>query len=215
MSTKRFDEFMPEIQQLMAEGRALIQVVSDHQWIVADWLLGWEGKVGPEAYDFAEKATGYARKTLQEWASVARHVSMRMEDLSFNHHQVVAPLAPEAQKRCLEIAAARKMSVAQLREMARWEPRPLIINSESEGPGTAPAEFRFRFNYGKELHLLEIMAQQLGFTSDETNSGVGRLIHHLVVAYLKDHRDLLESANAEYETLTKLKATSEVSNAMV
>ena len=55
--------------------------------------------------------TGYSRKSIQEFKSVTDKISsMRMEDLSFNHHQAVAPLPPEEQKHFLQKASEEKLS---------------------------------------------------------------------------------------------------------
>lgn len=145
---------------------------------------------------FAEKASGYKRKTLQEWAYVARHSSMRMEDLSFNHHQDVAALLPDAQKRCLEHASAQKLSARDLREMARWQPRRLEINPDE---AKEEASLLLRFQCRREFDILEIQARQMGFISDEDNSAVGRLVRHLIVEHVKAHADAGKIANAKFE----------------
>src|ERR1700734_1871569 len=191
------DESIPEIQEWMATGRALAQAASGHQWAIADWMLLGEEQIGMRAaYDFAEKATGYKRKTLQEWAYVARHLSMRMEDLTFNHHQAVAALVPSAQKHCLEYAAAKtpKMPVSELREMARWQPHRLEIDSEGE---RADASLLLRF---QQFHLdcLEIAARQRGHFSDDRASGVSMFIHEMITYYFAAHPEFIDSTQTEY-----------------
>src|SRR6266513_1416211 len=93
---------LPELAAWIDKGIAFAQAASGHQWAIADWMLWGEQHIPvKQAYDIAERATGFKRKTLQEWAYVARHSSIRMENLTFGHHQVVAALLPEAQKYCL------------------------------------------------------------------------------------------------------------------
>jgi hypothetical protein len=199
-TNRPIDESIPEVQDWMAQGRALAQAASGHQWRIADWMLWGEDNLGNirAAYDFAERATGYKRKTLQEWAYVARNSSMRMEDLTFNHHQVVVALLPEAQKRCLERACAEKMSVGDLREMARWEPHRLEIDLD----GCAQeASLLLKFVDRRELDILEIQARLMGFISDEGNSAVGRFIYQLISEHVKAHAEVGKAARAEYQVL--------------
>jgi hypothetical protein len=186
----------PDLAEWIDRGIVLGQSASEHQWAMADWMLWGEDHVTlKDAYDIAEAATGYKRKTLQEWAYVARHVSIRMENLTFGHHQAVAPLLPEAQKYCLEYAAANKLPIAALREMARWQPRPLEL---SANPGNKNASLSLRFDNMGEIDRLEITARQRGFVSDEKNSAVGRLVRQLIIEFLAANPELKASANDEY-----------------
>lgn len=194
---KMIDESLPEVQEWMAAGRALAQAASGHQWAIADWMLLGEEQIGMRAaYDFAEKATGYKRKTLQEWAYVARHLSMRMEDLTFNHHQAVAALVPSAQKHCLEYAAAKtpKMPVTELREMARWQPHRLEIDSEGERADTS---LLLRFQQ-YELDSLELAARQRGHISNNEASAVAFLFQEMKKFYFAAHPELVESVQTAY-----------------
>lgn len=195
VAPKFLNESIPEIQAWMAEGRALAQSISGHQWQIADWMLWGENNIGNIrwAYDCAEKATGFSRKTLQEWAYVARHVSMRMEGLSFNHHQVVAALTPQAQMECLNRALNERLPVTQLREMARWQPRRMSAENEAK-----PATMLLKLFFQKNLDLLEICARKRGFISDESNSAVGRLVWQLIEDYCKTCPEL-DEAKAEYK----------------
>jgi hypothetical protein len=198
--SKFLDESIPEIRDWMSQGRVLAQAASGHQWQIADWMLWGENNVGNIrcAYDYAEIATGYKRKTLQEWAYVARHLSMRMEDLTFNHHQVVVALLPEAQKLCLERASAEEMSVGELREMARWQPRRLEIEPDE---AKQEASLLLRFAHRKEFNTLEIQARQMGFISDEYNSAVGLFIRQIISNHIKASPEPSRQAAAEYRAL--------------
>jgi hypothetical protein len=186
----------PEVAQWIDKGIALTQAASDHQWAVADWMLWGEDHIQiKQAYDIAERATGYKRKTLQEWAYVARHVSIRMENLTFGHHQVVAALLPDAQKYCLEYAVTNNLPIGDLREMARWQPRPLKIDTEN---GREGASLLLRFGNLREMDTLEIAARQHGFICDERNSAVGRFVRHLIDEFLKANPELSKASVNEY-----------------
>lgn len=98
-----------------ARGEALSKGASDHQWEIAEWIARGDRSFRSQAYDVAEALTGYSRATLQQWASVYRGCFIRIKELSFGHHQVVAALPAELQRQALEYALANKLSVAQLR----------------------------------------------------------------------------------------------------
>lgn len=71
-------------------------------------------------YDKAlELWPGFERKTLREYAYVARKSSIRMDDLSWGHHQVVVPLSPPEQREWLEAALRNGWTVAELRHELR------------------------------------------------------------------------------------------------
>jgi hypothetical protein len=188
----------------LTKGERLAKDIGGYQWLIADWMLSGEsqfnGRGMGDVYDLAEKATGFKRKTLQEWVYVARHVSMRMEGLSFNHHQIVVALLPDAQKQCLERAVAEKLAVSELRELARWQPRRLELHPAD---ALKPASLLLKFTHTRELETLEILARKAGFISDEENSAVGRLIWKVLGEFVKSRPDFIADAEAEYETPLK------------
>lgn len=75
-------------------------------WWVGDWLNYGERVYG-ESYAQAMDATGLDYGTLRNAAWVASRfpLSRRRDNLSFAHHQAVAPLLPENQQRWLDAAA--------------------------------------------------------------------------------------------------------------
>lgn len=114
---RRIEEVSRETWE--AQGRKLAGMGRKHQWEVAGWILVGDTRWGGEAYDTAEQLTGYSRKTLIEWAYVARNCSIRMDQLSFGHHQVVAALEPIQQEQWLKKAAewpGSPLSVSGLRK---------------------------------------------------------------------------------------------------
>ncbi len=76
------------------------------QWWIGDALRFGERRYG-ETYAQALEETDYEYGSLANMAYVAGkvEVSRRRENLSFAHHQVVAPLPPEEQERWLAEAA--------------------------------------------------------------------------------------------------------------
>lgn len=93
------------------------------QWIVGDWATYGEHAFQWTYEDMAE-LTGFSAKTLREYAYVARSVpmSIRMDAISFGHHQVVSALPEHQQKSWLQYAQEKHLSVAQLRQAVRESP---------------------------------------------------------------------------------------------
>lgn len=90
------------------------------QWIIGD-LINATQKVYGETYLQTATEWGYEPKTVQEYAYVCRKLSIRMENLSFGHHQKVAGLEPEWQVKWLEWALGSGASVTLLgQEIAKW-----------------------------------------------------------------------------------------------
>jgi hypothetical protein len=95
------------------------------QWAIGDLVNHAESKWG-ETYTTMAEITNYSEKSLREYAYVARSVEMsiRMDNLSFGHHQIVAgikdpvskkPLKRE-QRKWLEKANIHGWSIKTLRE---------------------------------------------------------------------------------------------------
>lgn len=115
-------------QQIRTVGASL-------QWVLGDWLAYGEQRWG-KTYEQMAAVTGFKVSTLYDYAYVARSVqiSMRIETLSFNHHQVVAPLPPKEQTHWLNLALVNKWSVAELRAElfpSGLEARPPLADRET------------------------------------------------------------------------------------
>lgn len=97
-------------------------------WWIGDALAFGERTYG-ETYTQAVEATGYSVETVKQAASVAKRVEpcIRIHDLTWGHHQVVASLEPEDQRRWLEAAAPEpdadhpRLSVSKLRSAIKEE----------------------------------------------------------------------------------------------
>lgn len=86
------------------------------QWVLGDWLVYGERTWG-KTYDDLATITGIAVETLYQYAYVARAVefSIRIEVLTFAHHQLVAALPADQQAAWLRRAAEEGWTVAKLR----------------------------------------------------------------------------------------------------
>lgn len=97
-------------------GQLLQRVDASIQWLIGDWINAADAINYGEAENFASEL-GFNVKTIYEYAYVSRKVeiSIRMENLSFSHHQLVAAMEPEEQEKWLKRAAEEGISVAKLR----------------------------------------------------------------------------------------------------
>jgi hypothetical protein len=102
--------------QWVAVGRRLGAISRSNQWWLGDWLRFGTAKWG-EKYVEASKITGYDVRSLANMATLAAcfEISRRRDNLSWSHHAVVAALDPDEQDRWLDMAAAERLSVADLR----------------------------------------------------------------------------------------------------
>lgn len=101
------------------------RVQSGIQWIIGDWLVYGDEKLGKTYKELAE-ITGYNEKTLRNLAYVARRVSMslRKDTLSFGHHNLVASLPEPGQVQWLDYAVREGLSVAALAKVLNNTPNP-------------------------------------------------------------------------------------------
>lgn len=99
-----------------AIGRELGGISRCNQWWLGDWVRYGNAKFG-EKYSRASKITGYDAQTLMNMVYVSSRIeiSRRRENLSWSHHEAVAPLEPELQDHWLDRAIADKFSVSDLR----------------------------------------------------------------------------------------------------
>ncbi len=107
------DDVTPD--ELMDVGQVIHGLQSSIQWIVGDLMNGMKRIYG-DSYQRVATELGYEVKTVQEWASICRKVSIRMEGLTFGHHQVVAPLEPEYQEQWLQWAVSSGASISVMRQ---------------------------------------------------------------------------------------------------
>jgi hypothetical protein len=90
------------------------------RWLLGDILLFGRGKYG-EAYAQLLGDGTISERQLNRYRYVCERVarSRRRKNLSFSHHEEVAPLEPAQQERLLARAAQERLSIADLREDVR------------------------------------------------------------------------------------------------
>lgn len=124
----------PEALQLWKDtGSDFVRKHDGLQWLIGDWLVEGQSSFGEKtAYAEAEAITGKKRQTLYQFASVAKRVlpCMRHTNLTWEHHQIVAPLEPDNQRAWLDIAEKRNWTAKQLR--AEVIPRTKKTESQRE-----------------------------------------------------------------------------------
>lgn len=134
----------PSYEQWEAVGETLKFLESSIQFALGDWLRYGERRWG-EKYAQAAEETGYSEGTLRLYTHVANSVNplVRTNNLTFTHHQLVAPLrlpdgAPDVEKQryYLELAEKKELPVAKLREVIKQDKR---AEKEATRPQPAPA----------------------------------------------------------------------------
>lgn len=103
-------------------GLLLFKLEGAIQWLIGDWLVyGADLKYGD--IDDIARALGREPETLHQYASVCRNVKswIRIHNLSYGHHKLVAPLSDQKQSEALAYAAENNLSVANFRKWLRGE----------------------------------------------------------------------------------------------
>ena len=142
-----------------AEGDQLCFELGD--WLVQGEDEGFTGNLNVESkyYDKLEDLTGYKRASLQKFAYVARHVPacIRVCNLTWAHHQLVAPLEHKQQEVMLKSAADHKQCVRDTRKMVneyrakqQQQGKPsTVVPTEGVPPCAVPAQ-----------NIVEMMSQR-------------------------------------------------------
>ena len=98
-------------------GRALLRLDTSMQWLLGDFVNIGDNFQWGETYQRLADDSGYAIRTLHDYAYVCRSVdfSIRIENLSFGHHQVIAGMSQDEQAHWLGLAASEGLSIAKMR----------------------------------------------------------------------------------------------------
>lgn len=118
--------------------RSIARIEDSLAWIYGDGLAYGE-RQWKKSYEQMAEITGLQISTLYQYVYVAKSVdfSIRIEKLSFSHHQLVAALEPAEQRAALQYAAENKLSTGRFAMWLR---------------GTAPASAIERFE-SRLVHL--------------------------------------------------------------
>lgn len=121
------------MEQWAEIGNSIYRDAESLQWVLADWAAFGEKHWGA-LKEFCE-GHGMNYGTLRNYAFIATNVEMsrRRDNLSFGHHQEVAPLQPEQQTHWLTKASVNHWSVAELRRRIRTS-ETNSLSSTSDGP---------------------------------------------------------------------------------
>jgi hypothetical protein len=137
-----FDKLPDTVEEWIGLVEFADHVSTGARWLLAD-LLAYGQERWPEEYAQALNPLRFTQGYVSNLVWVARHVpwSVRRADLSFSHHQVVAPLPAEQQTMWLEMAADTGMTRDDLRSAlqaaltgGKTEEPPTILPST---PGSA------------------------------------------------------------------------------
>ncbi|KKL75858.1 hypothetical protein LCGC14_2050690 [marine sediment metagenome] len=110
----------PSFEEWKEFGLKLMAAEKYVQWYLGWWWNNGHDKWGREPEAFIEKC-GYKQETLKVYGSIYNAVKplIRINDLDFNHHRIIAPLPPAEQKtwlrKCLP-KDEKKWTVAVLRK---------------------------------------------------------------------------------------------------
>ena len=114
-------QFLSEIdyQEWREIGDELVKYGTSLQWMIGDWVIAGGAIWGEDVPILAERL-GLEEGTIHTYTYVASkvHFSIRVENLSFGHHRLVAPYSDdrEFQRQWLQYAADKNLSVAKMRE---------------------------------------------------------------------------------------------------
>ena len=121
--------------ELISIGKMLKTFEGAVQFWIGDWINANWGKYEHGKYEEAEKL-GYEKKTLENYASTSRSIecSLRREDLTHSHHELVTKFTPEQQKGWLQKTVENEWSYRELSSAIREE-------SKSETPELPAGKF--------------------------------------------------------------------------
>lgn len=165
------------------------------QWWIGDWLNYGESRYG-EKYAQALEETGKAKKTLMNYAYVAKAIetSRRRDVVDFSTHAEVASLKPEDQEKLLAKAAKEKLSRGNVRRQAeriKRENRPkpedsaLVLDKEARA---------FLDRYMEELAKL----------AEEVPEGCLSIQNMVYWQGHRAHWQKMRTRQADYEAITEL-----------
>lgn len=127
----------PTFEEWEACGKFIKQAEGAVHWWIGDWLNLGE-KIYGETYTQAESATGYETQTLMndKWVASKFEISLRKENVSWQHHHLVAAVEPRQRAELLDKAESyllahdgEQMPIREFRNLVKFgeigEAKPL------------------------------------------------------------------------------------------
>jgi hypothetical protein len=135
-------------------GRKLGALARGGQWWLGDWLLYGAFRWG-QKYAEAARVTGYDAGSLRNMSWIASQFPppRRRASLTWCHHAAVAGLSLAEQERWLDLVAAERLTVADLRAALRTE------RSHREQASAAPAAPAVQTSHEAVVQVVEAAAQ--------------------------------------------------------
>lgn len=188
-------------------GEALGKFERSKMWWVGDWLKHKypEGYVDRGVYDELEEKTGLARQSMNQALYVSKSVDscIRIQDLSWEHHHIVAPLPEAQQKKWLERAIKEKLTVRQLRqEIQKVKTPDLPAKKFAVVYADPPWRYEFSLTESREIEnqyptmSIEEMMEYKGVPEDKNCL----LVMWATAPKLRDALQVLEAWNFRYVT---------------
>ncbi len=122
-----------EIGEWVAAGRKFGVMGRCSNWWLGDWIRYGNTKFG-ERYARAAVITGYDSQSLMNmvWVASRFEFSRRRENLTWSHHEAVAPLEEDEQEKWLGHAIEERLSVADLRLEIRTARKLVAVGAQPE-----------------------------------------------------------------------------------
>jgi len=116
------------------EGVRLLFEATAHQWAIAEWIMRGEDmkeiasdtrdqRFKHAIYSAASDIFDFTVNMVKDYAYVARNVppEIRVEELSFGHHKLVASLSPELQRKFLTEMQTGRLTIGDSKRRIRHE----------------------------------------------------------------------------------------------
>jgi hypothetical protein len=207
--------FAPALQMWKIRGEELARDGKRQQWSVADWLVagcdllyaGKEVKKAKDVYDNGEKLFGYSRGSLIQFAYVARAFpeSIRIDSLTFGHHQAAMAAPEDARSKWLQAAARNKTSIAEFRKIIQKDCKPAKARKPESDKFSLPG-------------LPEADLKKLKLLAQAQDKSVASVTVAALGDYLRKNTGKLRAAEKELQrrhkvAVRKLKAAHKVASA--
>jgi hypothetical protein len=112
----------PSFEQWQEAGKFIFFVEAANRWWIGDWWNYGEHNYGEAAAAALEDSVDYGKLRNDKWVASRIEMSRRRDNVSFSHHQEVAPLEPEDQDRFLSLVEKESWTLDELRKQIKvWK----------------------------------------------------------------------------------------------